>query len=310
MPTVNLPLPLERQARRAASRHRSSAFALTALAMLAAVVSAGCDLNMALHRVADARRLASDLLAQFTRAADAGNRAVMADTDEASVAFAREARQAGEAVRADADSLTRLLAELRFEEEAALLKQFDTRFAEYHALEATILDLAVENTNLKAQRLSHTSARESADAFRDALERVLPRDPAESWHVKALAASALASVRDIQALQAPHIAEPDDAVMTDLEKQMAKAESAARKALEALAGLIGPASGAPLAAAVAALDRLMALNAEIVALSRRNTNVRSLALAMNQKRAVTVKCEESLHALRDALAKRGFTGTR
>jgi hypothetical protein len=47
-----------------------------------------------------------------------------------------------------------------------------------------------------------------------------------------------------------------------------------------------------------------------MALSRRNTNVRSLALALNQKGKVTGACEDSLHALRDALAKRGFTGTR
>jgi hypothetical protein len=308
---VSLKRPLGRHAGYAVPASRSIRPALIALVTLAGGVSAGCDVNTALEHVADARRLASDLLAQFTRAADAGNRAVMADTDEASVAFAREARQAGEAARADADSLARLLGELRFEEEAALLKEFDTRFAEYQALEATILDLAVENTNLKAQRLSHTSARESADAFRDALERVLPLDPAkDGWHVKALAATAVASARDIQALQAPHIAEPDDAEMTELEKQMATAESAARKALAALAGLVQPASRAPLAAAVAALDRLMALNAEIVALSRRNTNVRSLALALNQKRAITDKCEQSLHALREALAKRGFTGTR
>ena len=43
-----------------------------------------------------AQKLSADLLVQFTKAADAANRAVMADTDEASVAFAGEAG-AGEA---------------------------------------------------------------------------------------------------------------------------------------------------------------------------------------------------------------------
>jgi hypothetical protein len=282
-----------------------------AIVTLAFGLMAGCDVNTALERVAEARRLSSDLLVQFTRSADAGNRAVMADTDEASVAFARESRQAAEAAAADAGSLARLLDELRFAEEARLLKEFDTRFAEYRVLEGTILELAVENTNLKAQQLSHTSARKAADAFRDALERVHPLDPArDGWQVKALAAAALASIRDIQALQAPHIAEPEDAAMTDLEKQMASDESAARSALKALAALIQPASRAELAAATAALDQLMAVNAEIVALSHRNTNVRSLALALNQKRGLTARCDESLHALRDARAKRGFTGTR
>jgi hypothetical protein len=234
----------------------------------------------------------------------------MADTDEASVAFAREARQASEAIRKDSGSLAALLGELRFAEEARLLKQFDAGFDEYHALDATILDLAVENTNLKAQRLSHTSAREAADAFAEALEQVQPSEAGGGWQLKAHAATALARVRNIQALQAPHIAEPQDAAMTDLEKRMASDESEARGALKALAGLIHPASRTALAAAGAALDRLMAVNTEIVSLSRRNTNVRSLALALNEKRALTATCDQSLQALREALSQRGFTHTR
>jgi len=45
-------------------------------------------------------------------------------------------------------------------------------------------------------------------------------------------------------------------------------------------------------------------------LSRRNSNVRSLALSLGQKRTLTARCEETLGALQDALAKRGFGGTR
>jgi hypothetical protein len=50
----------------------------------------------------------------------------------------------------------------------------------------------------------------------------------------------------------------------------------------------------------------MTVNAQIIALSRRNTNVRSLALSLNQKRPLTTACEETLHALQDALAKHGY----
>jgi len=45
----------------------------------------------------------------------------------------------------------------------------------------------------------------------------------------------------------------------------------------------------------------MSVNAEIVTLSRRNTNVRSLALSLNQKGKATGACEESLRAIRAAL---------
>jgi hypothetical protein len=54
----------------------------------------------------------------------------------------------------------------------------------------------------------------------------------------------------------------------------------------------------------------MDLNRQIIALSRRNTNVRSLALALGQKRTLTAACEEDLRALQDALAARDFKATR
>jgi hypothetical protein len=272
---------------------------------------AGCDVNTALKQVSEARQLAADLLVQFTKASNAANLAVMADTDETSVAFAREAEQATDAIQKDADVLAPILRGLRFWKELDLLEEFGVRFAEYRALDRNILDLAVENTNLKAQRLSFSGAQEAADAFRDSLEAVAPLDAAkDTWRVRALAATAVASAREIQALQAPHIAEADDAAMATLEKRMATAEKTARSALQTLAALIQPASRPQLAAATAALDRLMQINTQIIGLSRRNSNVRSLALSLNQKRAVTTSCEQSLRALRDALSKRGFTGIR
>ena len=54
----------------------------------------------------------------------------------------------------------------------------------------------------------------------------------------------------------------------------------------------------------------MAVNADIVVLSRRNSNVRSLALSLGQKRELTAQCEATLRALQEALAKRGFGGSR
>jgi hypothetical protein len=117
-------------------------------------------------------------------------------------------------------------------------------------------------------------------------------------------------VREIQVLQAPHIAEADDAAMTAMEKRMAASEAAARRALQSLASLVAPTAAPRLGQAAAALDRFMMLNSEIVSLSRRNTNVRSLALSLGQRRMLTAGCEESLQALQAALAMRSLGGTR
>ena len=47
-----------------------------------------------------------------------------------------------------------------------------------------------------------------------------------------------------------------------------------------------------------------------LALSHRNTNVRSLALSLSQKPALTAACADRLHALNDALGKRGYKVAR
>ena len=280
------------------------------IALLIFLAMIGCDVNAALEQVSQARHLSADLLVQFTKAADAANRAVMADTDEASLAFAREAGQAKEKVQVDIDSLKPLLDGLHYSDEGRLLQEFVNRFREYCELDRRILDLAVENTNLKAQRLSFGPAQEAADSFRDSLKPVTPRVPADKWRVEALVATAVATVREIQVLQAPHIADADEAVMTRMEKSMATSEAAARNALTTLSSLVEPRSQPNIVAAKAALDRFMAVNQQIISLSRRNTNVRSLALSLNEKGKLIPRCEEVLHALRDALAKRGAAGTR
>jgi hypothetical protein len=310
----DLRLDLQRDLRcpcsRVTSRRTRVVIRWIGLVTVGALAVAGC-VNGGLEQLSEARRLSADLLVQFTKSADAGNRAVMADTDEASVAFAREAEQAQLAVQRDTDALKPILQGLRYDEEARLLDEFGGRFAEYRALDRTILGLAVENTNLKAQRLSFGPAQEAADSFRDSIEAVAPSDAAtNAWRVKALAATAVARVREIQVLQAAHIAAADDAAMSRMETRMATLEAAARSTLETLAALVQPASRPHLAAATAALDRFMGVNAEITALSRRNTNVRSLALSLNQKGKLAGACEDSLRALRRALEKRGFTGTR
>jgi hypothetical protein len=299
------------------ARQRRRRLVLTALALTFGVTGACrnvADVNVTLERVAEARSLTADLLLQFTRAADAANRAVMADTDETSVTFAKEAQLAADAVQKNIDALKPLLQTLGYSEEQRLLGEFAARYAEYRELDRRILDLAVENTNLKAQRLAFGPAQDAANAFRDALKAVTSAAGKETgnkaWQVDALAATAVLTVREIQVLQAPHIADADEAVMTRMEKQMATSETAARQALDQLRALLPPASQGQLRAATAALDKFLDLNLQIITLSRRNTNVRSLALSLDEKRKVTASCEESLRALQAALAKRGFTGIR
>jgi hypothetical protein len=95
-----------------------------------------------------------------------------------------------------------------------------------------------------------------------------------------------------------------------LEKRMSAAEAAVRQALDALPPVVSAGSRPQVAKASAAFDRFMRLNTDLIALSRQNTNVRSLALSLNEKQQLVAPCEASLRALRDALAERGYPAGR
>src|SRR5262249_17944869 len=133
---------------------------------------------------------------------------------------------------------------------------------------------------------------------------------AVSPRAELLAARAELGVREIQALQAPHIAAAEEAAMRRLEEQMAASDAAARRALAELERLLGPAAGEALGAARAELDRFAEVQKQIVALSRQNTNVRSLAVALGSKRRLTPACDATLPALQEALAKHEWRAPR
>jgi hypothetical protein len=274
------------------------------LVVMLVALASSCNAANVLEHTAEARQLATTLQTEFARAVEASNRAVMADSDSASSQSTREVEGSRERVKSTDRRLDALLRELQYPEEQKLLGEFHGEFAAYEALDASIVQLALEKTNLKARQLSFGPAREAADAFKEAMLQ-LPN--AGGGTARGLVLEAVLAVRELQTLQPPHIAEPNDVAMTRLEERMAALEATARAALRKLASSVTPAD---LQAAVSALDRFVQTNAEIVALSRRNTNVRSLELTLGQKRKIVAACEESLHAIHEALVERARRPTR
>ncbi len=271
----------------------------------------GCRGGAVLADTAEALALTADLRVQFSKADDASNQAVMANTEEASIAFAKDAQKTTQIVDADVAKLGLLLKHLKFSSEQQALDGFEGRWTQYKTVDRDILALAVENTNLKAQRLSFGLARDAADAFRDATAMVAA-GVAGKDHCAAdqLAVLATLAVREIQVLQAPHIAEPDDAAMTRLEQDLANLDVRARDALKALSKLAQPSAGPTLGVALAALDRFKDISGQIVTLSRRNSNVRSLELALRQKPKLVAACDETLLGLQRQLENEGSKATR
>ncbi len=289
-------------------RSVSSLAAAFALALLA---SCHGGPPAAMTELIGARQLAGDLRVQFNKAADASNRAVMADTDEESISFAHEAEQTTETVQSDLADLGPRLRRLGYPDEIRSLAEFAKHFDEYLELDRSVLKLAVENTNLKAQRLSFGPGRAAADGLRDSLGALAAEAPSKDrCRVESLVAKGVLAVREIQVLQAPHIAEPDDAAMTRMETEMHGLEATTSDALNTLARLVEPKTQPDLAAASAAFEQFKAISDQIVSLSRRNSNVRSLSLSLREKPPLTAACDASLRALQDALANEGFSATR
>jgi hypothetical protein len=264
-----------------------------------------------LVQIEESRGLAADLRVQFSQAADASNRAVMADTDEQSTAFARDAEKAVQNVEGDATALLPLLRSLHLEAESQALEEFQKHFAEYREIDRSILTLAVENTNLKAQQLAFGPAREAADHFKDALGALASSVTLEDrCGAEALVAKATLAVREIQVLHAPHIAESSDAGMNGMEQDMASLEASAKGAVTSLTELIPGAARPASSSALSALARFEDISRRIVALSRRNSNVRSLELSLRTKPALTAGCDQSLRVLQDLLSKEDIKATR
>ena len=299
---ARLPFSLER---------RSQTFASALAIAAAALACSGPTPNLVLTDQVEARRLGADIRVQFTMAADAANRAVMADTDEASKAAAQDAVKARGQVERDVADLELILKRLGYAADIQSLDEFKKQYDEYTKIDDETLGLAVENTNLKAQRLSFTTVQSAVDDFRKALDALPAVARAQDrTRVEALCAQATAAALSIQVVEARHIAESEDQAMTKMEGQMTDADAAARKALAELARLVPKAGSSAVMDATTALDRLKTVNTEIVQLSRRNTNVRSLALALGEKHSLRLKCEAALQALSDSLAQHEFKATK
>lgn len=279
--------------------------------LVIADLAAGCHgaPNTVLAEIAEARRVAADLRIQFSKASNASDRAVLSDDDEESAAFARQAVEMKQLVARDSTVLSPLLGALGYPIELKALESFTNAYAEYEKLDRTILELAIENTNLKAQRLLFGSEQEVADAFKSALEMLLGKEPARNrCRLEELSARAIVAMREIQVLQAPHIAAADDVVMERFEQKMRDRLAVIKDSLGAMEGSVG--TGTQMASARAAFERFEAIYEQIVKLSRRNSNVRSLELSLRQKPLLAARCDQNIAALQEALAREGFSATR
>jgi hypothetical protein len=96
--------------------------------------------------------------------------------------------------------------------------------------------------------------------------------------------------------------------MDDLEASMTKEQNEVRACLAGLALLRSLDDDGDLATAAARFARYGDLKARMLALSRENTNVRSLILSLNQRRDAMIRCVGALGPLKQAILDERVAG--
>jgi hypothetical protein len=238
-------------------------------------------------------------------ASEAEKSAVLAVTDEESQAFADRARAATAAVDDSRKRLGDLLAGGGPPHERDLLERFATSFDELRRVDAALLDLAVKNTNVKAAALASGPAAEAMTRIDEALSRLASTAGVDG--APRLALGAVIAARRIQAVLPSHIAEGSDTKMDALEAGMVEQERQVGADLDGLDAM-GLAADTDLTAARSAWRNFLDLKAQIVTLSRENTNVRSLAISLGDKRKALLLCLDALNALQHAIESEPIAG--
>ena len=244
-------------------------------------------------------QLITQMRINIVSASEAETSAVVAQTDQAATNFAEQARAATASVERARGEVAPLISRSGAGNEKDLFARFSQAFIEFQQVQTALLDLAVKNTNVKAYGLAFGPATEALHNLDDALNRVIDASEgtADAVAVSKAAFRVQIGALRIQTLLAPHIAEAEDKKMDELEAVMSVEDKEVRDNLDRLAQLDRSHDQAFVDAAKAAYADFTSIRKNILALSRENTNVRSLAISLDQKRKVTALCQDPLDAL-------------
>jgi hypothetical protein len=254
--------------------------------------------------------LVSRMQLALASASEAEKSAVLAISDRDSQTFAGQARSATADVEQARWELGKLLQTGGTQTEKELFKQFAEFFTEFRRIDNDLLDLAVKNTNIKAYSLAYGPASAALDEMNAALSRLIASNAGspEEKQVMLLAYGAEIGGLRLERLIPLHIAEEHDQKMDELEALMSREDRRIRNNLDGLTSLLKIDPNADLATAVSSYNRFNKIKTRILALSRENTNIKSLSISLNQKRKVMLLCQDTLNGLQQAILEEPITG--
>ncbi len=256
--------------------------------------------------------LLSSMRIHLLEAIESEKNAVMAITDEESESFAAKARQATDSVEKNRKEIETIIHKDEFQRETELLNEFNACWTQYRKLDETILNLAVQNTNLKAQKISSTQCAQEIAWFEESLNRIIQHNKKgkQCSEIAMYAYEALTASLNIYALHKPHIEETDDHAMDKIEQRIKSYDGSAKDALAALNRNADPSDREDLKNTEQAYLQFMNLTGEVLRLSRMNTNIKSSELSLGKQRMISSQCQEILATLQESVQARQSKATR
>jgi hypothetical protein len=272
----------------------------------------GLDLKDVVGIMSKKLDLLSRMHINLLRSVEAEKNAVMAHTDEESQTFADQSLKAADLVERDRREIGLLMDKDHSSQELKLVKEFDGCWVDFRKTDRELLDFAVKNTNLKAARLSFGPAGEALNRFEKALNSLISIQPTSQVddRIPKLACRALTVGLKIHYLQAPHIAAADDQRMDKIEAAIKQHEQEINESLKSLKTLVPLEKQGAYQEAKTAFNELMKVTAQVIDLSRQNTNIKSFELSLGRKRKIIAQCGEILVSLEEAVKAREFKATR
>ena len=228
------------------------------------------------------------------------NCAVLATSELDSTAFVQQARMEAAAFERGRLELVELIHRRNDVNELSLANRVNESFIAFQDINEKLSNLAIENSNRKAYTLAFGPARNLLQAIDNKLSE-LGKLPSEltTELLEQLYNSRLSVLR-IQVLLIPHIAEPSDQMMDELETKMAEDDQTILKCLASL-GQFQRES--------ARVERIQLLykefgevKSQIIKLSRENSGLRSVSIALNDKRKAMLACQDALAKLENAIS--------
>lgn len=259
----------------------------------------------------EAKSIKIDLLStmriHLLKAIEAEKNAVLAITDKESEAFAAQAHQAADSVESNREEIESIIHQEKIPQETRMINEFNLCWSQYRKLDETILNLAVQNTNRKAQKISITQCTQEIGRFEESLNHLIHQDRNvnQCGEIVEHSYEALTASLKIFALHKPHIEEADDKHMDKIEQNIKSYDESARKALGSLRGIAVLSNNPDLKNAETAYERFINLTHEVLRLSRMNTNIKSAELSLGKKRLISSQCQEILATLQETIQAQG-----